>query len=322
MTRTVTATAHPNIALVKYWGKRDIPLNLPAVPSLSLTLDGFATNTQLTWGTVADEVWLNDQPAPAKFTSKVLKFLSLMVPDRPPVVVRTWNNFPTGAGLASSASGFAALALATASAAELDLSMEQLSAFARQGSGSASRSLWGGYVRWNMGEQLDGSDSHGEQVADESHWDLRMVVGVVSEEKKAVGSTEGMERSRLTSALYRTWVDQAAADVVVGTQAVLDRDLEALGRVMESSTFKMHATMHTSQPPLQYWAPGSVACQRAIWELRERRGVSAWVTMDAGPQVKVLCKPDDAEEVALAMAPHTQATHILGPGGPAVVREG
>lgn len=314
---TATAIAHPNIALVKYWGKRDLALNLPAVSSLSLTLSGFETLTTVTWGASRDGFRLDGVEASAKEAAKVMAFLDRLDPHRPPCVVESANSFPTGAGLASSASAFAALALAASAArGETDPDLRALSALARQGSGSACRSLWGGFVVWHKGERDDGTDSVGEPLAPETHWDVAMVVGVVSTDKKAVGSTEGMERSRHTSPLYATWIEQAEDDVTEGISAVEARDLDRLGRVMEASTFKMHAVMQTSQPPLLYWQPGSVAALHAIWALREA-GTSAWVTMDAGPQVKVLCRRADAAKVAEALRPHVRAVHVLGPGGPA-----
>lgn len=313
---TVTALAHPNIALVKYWGKRDEPRNLPAVSSLSLTLDGFSTRTTVTWGASVDAVHLDGEPADAKAAQRVLSFLDRIDAARPPCHVVSHNDFPTGAGLASSASAFAALALAATRAAGMDPGIEALSVLARQGSGSACRSLWGGFVAWDRGERPDGTDSHGVPVAPRDHWDVAMVVAVVSTHKKAVGSTEGMERSRHTSPLYDTWLAQAEADVAEGRAAVLARDLPRLGRVMEASTYKMHATMMTSDPPLLYWQPGSVACLHAVWALREQ-GVEAYTTMDAGPQVKILCRSEDAGAVARAVRPHARHVHVLAPGGPA-----
>ena len=318
---TATATAHPNIALVKYWGKRELSLNLPAVSSLSLTLDGFYTRTRVTWGAETDAVRLDGVDADARTRDRVLRFLDRLSADRPPCHVHSTNNFPAAAGLASSSSAFAALALAATRAAGHTHSPAALSALARQGSGSACRSLWGGFVVWHRGERTDGMDSHGIQIARADHWDVSMVVAVVSTARKAVGSTEGMMRSERTSALYPTWVAQAEADVAEGRAAVLDRDLERLGRVMESSTFKMHASMMTADPPLLYWLPGSVACLQTVFALR-RSGVSAWATMDAGPQVKVLCASSDAPRVRDALAPHATRVHILGPGGdPRVARE-
>ena len=174
-------------------------------------------------------------------------------------------------------------------------------------------------MRWDRGDAPDGTDSVGQPVADADHWDLRMVVAVVDAGRKKVGSTEGMERSRTTSPYYEAWVATSQADVEEGTAAVKARDLERLGTVMEQSTLKMHAAMHTAWPPLLYWQAGTVACLHAVHDLRAR-GISAWATMDAGPQVKVLCTPADAAAVEAALAPHAQRTHVLGPGGPAEIQ--
>lgn len=310
--RTATAVAHPNIALVKYWGKRDVARNLPAVPSLSLTLDRFTTTTTVSPAD-RDEVVLGGAPAPDDEAGRVLGLLDRLAPDRPRVRVVSANNFPSAAGLASSASAFAALALAGAAALRRPLDRVALSVLARQGSGSACRSLWGGFVEWRMGERDDGADSHGVPVAPADHWDVRMVVGVVSSAKKAVGSTTGMTRAR-TSPYWPAWEATAAADVAEARAAVLARDLERLGAVMERSTFKMHATTSTAASPFLYWQANTVACVQAVWSLRER-GVPAWVTMDAGPNVKVLCAPDAADAVSAAMAPYAERTIALAPGG-------
>lgn len=311
----VTAEAHPNIALVKYWGKRDVALNLPAVPSVSMTLGGWRTRTTVVWGAERDEVVLDgvvrDDP-------KVMRFLDLVDPDRPPCRVESHNDFPTGAGLASSASGFAALALAANRAAGQERSLPELSVLARRGSGSACRSLFGGYVAWALGERSDGTDCYASPIAGPDHWDLRMAVAVVHEGKKAVGSTEGMERSRRTSPFWASWVAGGPADVETAIEAIQRRDLEALGTVMEQSTFRMHATMHTSTPPLLYWRPATVALLHEVAALRAR-GIGAWATMDAGPQVKVLCAPEDVDAVEASLAPHALRTHVHAPGGPARV---
>jgi diphosphomevalonate decarboxylase len=304
-----TATAHANIALVKYWGKRDTALNLPAVPSLSLALDRFVTRTTVAWGAPADEVVLNGAPADEPTRCKVLALLDVLEPRRPPVVVTSQNSFPSGAGLASSSSGFAALVLAAAAGAGRVLSRAELSALARRGSGSACRSLWGGFVQWDLGTRADGADSHGVPL--QVDWDVRMVVAVVSGNRTPVGSTDGMKRS-VESPYWPTWVATAPADVATARDAILRRDIERLGEVMEASTFKMHAVMHTSHPPLLYWLPGTVGCLHAVAALR-RAGTGAWATMDAGPNVKVLCLPADAGTVAAALAPHVDRVEILGP---------
>jgi len=314
-----TAEAHPNIAVVKYWGKRDVRLNLPAVPSLSVTLDRYRTRTTVEWGMDAarDAVLLNGAPADERSTDKVSRFLDLVGGrDRPRCRVESDNNFPTAAGLASSSSAFSALALAATAAAGQERSIAELSALARQGSGSASRSLWGGWVHWRMGTAEDGSDSHGEPVAPEGHWDVRVVVAMVGTGPKKVGSTSGMQDTARTCPYYDRWVDTAPADVQEGMRAVRSRDLERLGRVMEWSTLKMHATMMTSEPSIRYWKPETVAAMQVVEALRSE-GVGAWYTMDAGPNVKVLCASEDAERVAEALRTVVPRVDTLGVGGDA-----
>ncbi len=318
--QTATAIAHPNIALVKYWGKRSVALNLPAVPSLSLTLDSFRTRTQVVWGVDEDAVHVDGAPANPGFATRVTDFLDLLSPKRPGCMVLTENNFPSGAGLASSASGFAALAVAATRAAGRNEDRTALSILARRGSGSACRSLFGGFVEWRTGSRPDGSDSHGVPLAARSYWAVAMVVVIVTDQKKPVGSTEGMERSRKTSPFYKSWVDAAEADMDIAREAVYDRDIEALGAVMERSTLKMHSVMMSSDPPILYWLPQTMAVLHEVGALR-REGIGAWATMDAGPQVKVLCMAPDAERVVEALQPHASRIHVLHPGPGAFVED-
>jgi diphosphomevalonate decarboxylase len=314
-----TAIAHPNIALVKYWGKRDVALNLPAVPSLSLTLSHFRTETTVSWGVSEDTVSVSGEPADPEFARRTLHFLDRLDPSRPPCSVTTHNNFPTAAGLASSSSGFAALTLAALAANGTRCSPAEASALARLGSGSACRSLWGGFVGWKLGDRADGRDCHAYPIASPKHWDVVMVVAVVSDKKKAIGSTQAMLNTARSSPLYDLFVSQAPNDVVQAKTAILQRDLNGLGRVMESSTFKMHATMHTASPPILYWQPQTVACIHAVQALRSD-GLNAWLTMDAGPNVKVLCMRDDGPAVQQALERHVQTSHCLGPGPAPTVR--
>jgi len=316
MTRSA-AIAHPNIALIKYWGKRDLPLNLPAVGSLSLTLSHYRTRTEVIWGTESDRVSLNGEGLDGAKRDRVLRFLDRIDPARPACEVHSDNNFPAGAGLASSASAFAALALAGTTAAGLDLDPTALSILARQGSGSACRSIWGGFVEWKMGAREDGSDSHGIPLAGADAWDLAMVVAVVHDGPKPTGSTEGMERSRRTSPYFSTWVQSAPDDLASARAAIARRDLQQLGEAMEASTYKMHATMHTARPPLIYWHPGTVAVLHEVARMRSE-GIGAWSTMDAGPQVKVLCAGPDAPRIAQRLAPLARRVDTLRPGGAAV----
>ena len=315
---SATARAHPNIALAKYWGKRDRALNLPATPSFSLTLAPYLTRTTVTWGAARDRLVLNGQETAGDEARKVFLALGRLDPDRPPCAVVTENNFPTAAGLASSASGFATLILAGAAAAELDLTPAQLAVHARRASGSATRSLDGGWVVWPSGVRPDGSDSHGSPVAPADWWDVRMVVAVVQAGPKAVGSTEAMLLTERSSPYYSAWVAGAPADVADAVRAVQDRDLAALGPVIERSAMRMHASMWAASPPIVYQAPGTIAALEAVRRLRVT-GVAAWATMDAGPNVKVLCHTVDHARVVAALEAVVDRVEVLSPGGAAVV---
>jgi len=263
-----------------------------------------------------DRVRLDGVDASPRVADRTLRFLREVMRIEGPVHVESDNDFPTGAGLASSASGFAALTLAAAGATGTDLDPTRLSGLARRGSGSASRSVFGGLVVWDRGSDPEGRDSVARSIATAGDWDLRMVVAVVDDGPKGVGSTEGMTRSRDTSPLYQAWVAGAQAMVDAAEDAVARRDLEALGTLMERSTFAMHGTMHSATPPLIYWRGGTVDLLHRVFELRAD-GISAWATMDAGPQVKVLCTPDEAERVAAALRPLALRVVTLAPGGPA-----
>ena len=287
-----TAVAHPNIALLKYWGKQDAPGNLPATPSLSITLDGLTTTTTVAEAG-ADRFSLNGQPAA---DAKVLRTLASWRRDQPipPLAICSRNNFPTSAGLASSASGFAALATAVDAHCGLGLSKAEISELARRGSASAARSIHGGFVA------LAGPDWRAQQLLPSTAWPLRVVVAIVATEPKAVPSTAGMERSRTTSPYFDAWVASAALDFAAMQQAVSAKDFPALADLAEASCLKMHALMLSSRPPLLYWNGATVECLRTIRELRAK-GCQAFATVDAGPQVKAVCEPKHAERVEAAL---------------------
>lgn len=312
-TRTVTAVAHPNIALVKYWGKRDPALNLPAVSSLSLTLSGFETRTRVTWGSEADRVELNGRPAQGRAAERVRAFLDRVDPNRPPVEVVSENDFPTAAGLASSSSGFAALALAACRAAGQQRNPTALSRLARLGSGSACRSLWGGFVLWRRGEREDGADSHGEPVLRPESWPLEVVVAVVWGGPKPMGSTEAMIHTARTSPCHPPFVARSE-DLVQEALTALDRrDPERLFAAMEHSTALMHATTFTARPPVRFWRPETLAVIEAVEALRRGGTCCGW-TLDAGPNVKVFCLPGEGESVALRIRDRVSTVHLLHAG--------
>ena len=274
-----TAIAHPNIALVKYWGKQNHILNYPASPSLSITLDSLITKTKVSASTET-RLLLNGK---RNEDLKVAKFLDLFREkfELPPVSVETDNNFPTGAGLASSASGFAALVTALNENFQLGLSLSSLSEWARRGSASAARSIFGGFVT------LQGPNWRADQLAKEPHWDLEICIVVINEGPKKISSTTGMKTSEATSPFYLEWIKSADSDFEIAKKAVIERDFVRLSEVSEQNCLKMHSVMHTSQPAISYWAPGTVLAMELVREIRSA-GTPAFFTMDAGPQVKVI----------------------------------
>lgn len=315
-----TARAHTNIALVKYWGKRDPALNLPAVGSLSLTLEGLSTRTEVVFDPAAerDTLRLNDAEADAQATARVARFLDL-VRQRAGISTRarvdSANDFPTAAGLASSASAFAALALAATRAAGLSLDPRELSILARRGSGSAARSIFGGFVELARGQAPDGSDCFAAPIA--TDWDVRLVIAATSRGPKATLSTDGMRHTAATSPYYDAWVAMSERDLATAREAIARRDLEALGVVTEASCLSMHASAMAARPAVVYFQGATIEGYRLIQALR-RDGVPAWFTCDAGPHVKALTDAAHAAQVEAALAPLGQ-TWICRPGPPAEV---
>jgi len=298
-----TAVAHPNVALIKYWGKRDVQSNFPAVGSLSLTLDGLNTRTTVSFeaGLSADEVIINGQ-ADKRASIRVSRCLD-MLRDVAGVQcaarVESTNDFPTGAGLASSASGYAALVKAAAAALELDIAQQQLDEIARIGSGSAPRSLHSGVVLLDIASG-GGDVMRCQTVSEPAAWPLAVEVAITSRAAKDVGSTGGMELSKDASPYYQAWVDSHPADLATGLDAIHKRDFEMLAEISEQSCLKMHAVAMSSQPPLVYWSGATVDCMQRVRELR-RQGLPVFFTIDAGPQVKAVCLPEAAPQVRAAL---------------------
>jgi len=320
--RFATARALANVALVKYFGKRDTALNLPAAGSLSLTLEPLATVTSVSFeeGLEEDAVLLGGLAVPRDFAGRVSAFLDLVrrragLDHR--ARVDTDNSFPTAAGLASSASGFAALALASTAALGIEAGHRELSALARRGSGSAARSIPGGAVIWHAGREADGSDSFAESIAAPGELPpLRLVVGVSDPGPKALGSTAAMEHTRATSPYYRSWIETAAADLEDGMEAVRGGDLQRLGEIAERSALSMHAAAMAARPGVVFWSGATVEALHLVARLR-KAGTGAWFTCDAGPQPKILCSYDDSESVSreLSQLPGIKDIIICRPGG-------
>ncbi|MEZ4754254.1 MAG: diphosphomevalonate decarboxylase [Bdellovibrionota bacterium] len=305
MAEKVTAIANVNFALSKYWGKRDLKLMLPSVTSVSLTVDNLLTKTtlELTAGP-ADEITINQQLLDlksAEYLNYIGRFLDLVreiAGSDHKIKMQTENNFPTGAGLASSASGFAALTLALNQIFELKLGIKDLSILARRGSGSATRSILGGFNSWEKGQAEDGSDSHILSIADGSYWpEFRIVVCITDSMRKKVNSRAGMSQTVKTSRIYnQLWIHQAEADAKLIKQSILDKEIEKLGILAEKNAQLMHATMLETTPPIIYWNETSFEIVSALIQAREQ-GLQAYYTMDAGPQVKIICLESSLEAV-------------------------
>lgn len=290
--------AWANIAVCKYWGKRNEELNLPVTSSLSVSLVGHGTETTLAPNAGCDEIFLAGKPVAigSSFGKGVVGFLNLFRPDANSFYrFETTNSVATAAGLASSASGFAALARAANDLFAWRLNGRELSILARLGSGSACRSVFDGFVEWNAGAAADGMDSFAEPLPTE--WpDLRLGLIKVSTQPKAVSSRTAMKRTKRTSALYESWPVKVAHDLSLLKEAITAGDFDMFGQVAESNALSMHATMIGAWPPVLYWLPESVAVMHDIWAAREQ-GLRVYFTMDAGPNVKLLFLSEDAETV-------------------------
>jgi diphosphomevalonate decarboxylase len=297
--RQATAQAHPNIAFIKYWGNRDDALNLPQNSSLSMNLDGLYARTTVRWMDAgeSDRFALNETEQSGESLQRVAAHLDILrrrlnINSR--AEVRSSNNFPIGAGIASSAAAFAALTVAGVEAAGAKLSERELTTLARIGSGSASRSIPTGFVEWHMGETH--SESFAESIATPEHWSLVDVIAVVSSVHKSVGSKAG-HRSADSSDLQRARIAGANERLEQCKAAILTRDFGAFAEVVEHDSNLMHAVMMTSRPPLFYWLPPTLAIMESVRKWREE-GLQVCYTLDAGPNVHCICIRNDAEEVS------------------------
>ncbi len=318
--QTATAVSCANIAFIKYWGNRDDVLRLPQNGSISMNLDGLYARTQVSFqpDLAGDVLSLNDRTITGPGLERVSGILDLvrgMAGSASFARVESRNNFPTGAGIASSAAAFSALALAATAAAGLDLSEAELSRLARRGSGSACRSVPGGFVEWQPG--ASDADSYAVSIAPPNFWDLVDCIAILKEGHKPVGSTRGHTLAG-TSPLQAGRLAGAPARLDICRQAVLRRDFDALARVVELDSNLMHAVMMTSDPPLFYWEPESLALMKAVPRWRAE-GWPVCYTLDAGPNVHVICEGGIAERVAARLERFPGVIQVLkaGPGGPA-----
>ncbi|MFH1244502.1 MAG: diphosphomevalonate decarboxylase [bacterium] len=297
--KKATAIAHSNIALVKYWGKGDEKLRLPVNSSAAITLNNLTTTTTVEFrqDLTTDQVELLGDGFEAREVEKVSKHLDRVrqlakIEWRAKVVSQ--NSFPKAAGMASSASGFAALTVAAVGAAGLDLSEKELSILARQGSGSASRSIPGGVSVWHAGTSSE--TSFAERIDYPKEWDLHVLL-VMAEDTSAkkVGSTEGMALA-VTSPYFTIAAKEAEQNILRITTAMSRGDWSAFGKVIEDECYRLHALCMTTTPNILYWRGVTVEVFQRLLKMRET-GVQAFFTVDAGPHVHVVCQGKDVEVV-------------------------
>lgn len=318
-----TACAYSNIAFIKYWGNINDELRLPVSGSISMNLDGLRTRTTVDFendlksdAAVIDGKELPPGPALDRI-SKHMDYVRKLANNPHRALVISETNFPTGAGIASSASAFAALSLATVAALEVRLTERELSALARLGSGSASRSVPGGIVEWYAGTTHEAS--YAESIAPVDHWALTDVVAIISKAHKATGSTEGHSIAA-SSPLQAARIASAPQRLETCRKAILARDFNAFAEVVELDSNVMHSVMMTGNPALFYWLPTTLTLMETVRDLR-KQGVGVCYTIDAGPNVHCICAPDAAPKViaALQNIPGVLELKQATAGGPAYV---
>jgi diphosphomevalonate decarboxylase len=309
------AVAHPNFALSKYWGKRSGPGNFPAVPSLSFTVAGLSTRTHVRFDAsrTVDRVIIGGAEAAAGARARVVDLLDRVrraAGEGRAAEVVSESDFPTSSGLASSASGFAALALASVRAVGLDWDASQVSDLARQSSASAARSIFGGFVELDAGAvgATENDLLAARPVASAGHLPLAVLIGIATDQPKAVGSSDGMRATMDRSPYARAWLEHAPVLHARLREALLSRDFVRVGELAEGSALAMHACAIAAG--IVYWNAATVEALATVRGLR-REGVAAYATIDAGPHVKVLVRPADAEPVERALQATSGVRRVL-----------
>lgn len=315
----VTVTAHTNIALIKYWGKEDAILNIPTTSSLSMTLDKFYTTTCVEFNDAqtSDTLILNGKEADATRICSILNIFRSEITDFPKVAVVSRNHVPTSAGLASSASSFAALTAAIFKLLEIPAISIHMSRFARRGSGSASRSIFGNFAIWHKGE--DNDSSYAESFLDEDIG-LSMIVAEVSNELKKIPSSQGMKMAQSAQG-YSRWVENSSKQLQEMKTAILTSDIEKIGNIAQSNALAMHELNRTCSEPFDYFT-NDTRSLIAFAQQCYKEGILAFATIDAGPNVKILT--DHASEAVLLkkfQENFPKITFVIAHSGPGVQYE-
>lgn len=292
-----TAIAHPNIALIKYWGNLNDEINLPANNSISMVMSGVSTKTTVEFGSkLNNEIIINDKKATGEKARRVDDHIQriLKLDNRKTnYKIVSKNDFPTGAGLASSASGFAALTVAACDALAMKFDTRRLSIIARHGSGSACRSIHSGFVEWISSQNSE--DSYAEQIAPEDHIDLADLVAIVETHEKKVSSKEG-HRSAINNPYFKARLSELTKIIPLMRNAIKNKDFQTIGELAEHDCLSMHSVMMTSNPMLLYWQPETIKVINKVVDVRAL-GLECYFTIDAGPNVHVLCRQENADEI-------------------------
>lgn len=312
-----TARAHTNIALIKYWGKKDAKLRLPLMSSLSMTLDAFYSDTKIS-DSEQMSFKLNGQAVSGPAADRVFTYLRAMQ-DRFGVkgnlAVESVNQVPTAAGLASSSSAFAAMAAAFADHYQLGVDRRELSRMARMGSGSASRSVFGGFSVWQKGDS--DQTSYAYPLDEEPDMDLRLLAVEINDQEKKISSTKGMEMSK-SSPFYQVWLDRNDSEIKEMEEAIKQADFSKLGSLAELNASEMHALTFTAVPGFTYFEPNTIKAIKLVQDLRQQ-GLECYYTIDAGPNVKVLCQGKNSKDIVNCFESSFDRVKIIEAGfGPGV----
>lgn len=291
----ITAVAPSNIAFTKYWGRKDENLRIPENGSISMNLSNLITTTTVEFSDVYknDEVIINGEKESTRVSVHLDRIRDLAkIKTRAKVVSK--NNFPTGTGLSSSASGFAALTLAASYAADLDLSEKDLSILARLGSGSACRSIPSGFVEWVEGDTNE--TSYAKQIFPANYWNIADVVVVISSEKKDVATSVG-QKTATSSPFMNLRLSKMKDKNKLLKTLIEKRDFEKFGQLVEAEALELHAIMLTQTPPLIYWRPETIILMKEVQKWR-KEGLAAYFTVNTGQDMHIICQQKDAESVA------------------------